>query len=79
MLFVPVHGTLTLRRLFIKTRAADGNVLVVPGTSYALPLTSISLPSRPTFAGPSKAPASALSKMMERSSEIVARDAEVAV
>lgn len=76
--FDPVHGTLTLYRLFVETRAADGNALVVPGTSYTLPLTSISLPSRPSFAGPSK-PASALSKMMERSSELTAREAEVAV
>ncbi|KZV62983.1 hypothetical protein PENSPDRAFT_229084 [Peniophora sp. CONT] len=77
--FDPVHGTLTLYRLFIETRGADGNALVVPGTSYTLPLTSISLPTRPSFAGPSKAPTSALSKMMERSSELTAREAEVAV
>lgn len=77
--FDPVHGTLTLYRLFIETRTTDDPALVVPGTSYTLPLTSISLPARPSFAGTSKSPASALSKMMERSSELTAREAEVAV
>ncbi|VDC01002.1 unnamed protein product [Peniophora sp. CBMAI 1063] len=77
--FDPVHGTLTLYRLFIETRGAEGNALVVPGTGYSLPLTSISLPARPSFAGSSKTPVSALSKMMERSSELIAREAEVAV
>ena len=86
LLFDQTDGTLSLRRFFIDLRANDHS-LIVPGAIPGLGGTSISLPTRTPFnwinappptTGGQNVRTSGLTKMMERTAELSAREVDVA-
>ncbi|KAI0051493.1 hypothetical protein FA95DRAFT_1534680 [Auriscalpium vulgare] len=80
LLFDPVDGTISLRRVFVDLRSQEHS-LSVPGAIPGIGGTSISLPTRSSFGRPNTSPSanvSGLSQMMQKPTDLAGHVDEVA-
>ncbi|KAI0751945.1 hypothetical protein C8Q80DRAFT_1269094 [Daedaleopsis nitida] len=86
LVFDPADGALTLRRIFVERPAPDqavipGSIPIAGGMSISLPgmstLSRMGASASPPSSGASPRPASGLTQMMERATDVVGRESVV--